>query len=57
MLANYHANGPDFQTVQLLLQHGAKVNAKARDGDTAMSLAKAYGNTRVIQFLKQAGAK
>ncbi|MBZ8182743.1 ankyrin repeat domain-containing protein [Oscillatoria salina] len=43
--------------VQKILQHGADVNAKDNDGNTALSIAKKAGNTEIIQLLKEAGAE
>lgn len=43
--------------VRILLDAGAKVNAKNRDGTTALMAAERWGNTEIIEMLKQAGAK
>lgn len=51
---NEHDN-PDI--VQALLDKGADVNHKAKDGSTALSWALKKGNTKTVALLKQAGAK
>ncbi|MBU0600637.1 ankyrin repeat domain-containing protein [bacterium] len=47
----------DISTVQALLAKGAEVNAKDKDGITALMEASAQGHIEVVQALKQAGAK
>lgn len=47
----------DIRSVQLLLTHGAKVNARGSGGKTALSMARARGRTDVVRLLKQAGAR
>lgn len=46
---------PDF--VRAILDRGARVNAKANDGSTALSWAKKKGNTATVAVLLKAGAK
>ena len=41
----------------VLLKNGANVNAKTNDGETPMSIAKAYGHARMVELLKANGAK
>ena len=41
----------------VLLKDGANVNAKANDGRTPLSLAKAKGHVRMVELLKANGAK
>ena len=41
----------------VLLKNGANVNAKAIDGDTPLSMAKAKGLARMVELLKANGAK
>lgn len=45
------------ETVRLLLQHGASVNAVALDGSTAVSLARKQGFGQVVTLLTEAGAR
>ena len=45
------------QIIQILLDNGAKVNRKAKDGSTALSWARKKGNTATVALLKRAGAK
>lgn len=42
--------------VKLLIEHGADVNAKARDGTTALGNARSFGWSEVAALLEQAGA-
>ena len=46
-----------LNVVQELLAKGADVNAKDKDGDTALSVAKKNGHSDVAQLLIKAGAK
>ena len=43
--------------VKTLLAAGADVNVKDKNGKTALKLAKEAGNTKIVELLKQAGAK
>ena len=45
------------EVVRFLIKNGANVNAKTRDGDTALSLAVKKGYTNIIEILKANGAK
>jgi uncharacterized protein len=45
------------QIIQVLLDNGAKVNIKAKNGSTALSWAVKKGNTKTVALLKKAGAK
>ena len=45
------------QIIQALLDKGALVNIKAKDGSTALSWALKKGNTATVALLKKAGAK
>jgi ankyrin repeat protein len=47
----------DAFVVSQLLKVGARVNARDKDGDTALSIARQEKQQRIIQLLKQAGAK
>ena len=56
MLACYSEN-VSAETVKLLLEKGAKPEAKGQNGETALSLAKKRGNTAIVELLKHAGAE
>ena len=43
--------------VKLLLDKGADVNAKSKDGDTALKAASVKGHTEIVELLKAHGAK
>ena len=43
--------------MKALLAAGADVNAKEKEGWTALMLAAEKGHTEIVQLLKQAGAK
>ena len=45
------------EVVRFLIKNGANVNAKTRDGDTALSLAVKKGYQNIINILKSNGAK
>ena len=42
--------------VKMLIAKGIDVNAKSATGDTALTYAKRYGNTEIVQLLEKAGA-
>ena len=42
--------------VQLLLEHGADINATAKDGTTVLHHAVAVGNEKVVEYLIEQGA-
>jgi ankyrin repeat protein len=46
-----------METVKILIDAGADVNAKTQKGDTAMMLAAREGHTEIADMLKQAGAR
>ena len=46
-----------MQYLNTLLTAGADVNAKDKDGKTALKLAQEAGNEKIVELLKQAGAK
>ena len=48
-------NRPDLLT--FLIDKGAEVNARAKDGKTALGLAQEEGHAEVVKLLKAAGAK
>ncbi|KAL3429138.1 ankyrin repeat-containing domain protein [Aspergillus tetrazonus] len=41
--------------LQWLLDHGAQIDARGNDGDTALSLASVYGNSRAAEVLLHHG--
>lgn len=43
--------------LKVLLKAGADVNAKDKDGNTALKLAQERGNAKIAELLKSAGAK
>ncbi len=43
--------------VQLLLSHGAELNARDKSGDTALGIARRKGRTAVVEILVNRGAK
>ncbi len=49
--------GKALPTVKLLVEHGADVNAKAKDGATAASIAKSLGAEEIVRYLRSKGAK
>ncbi|OAL26124.1 hypothetical protein AYO20_10258 [Fonsecaea nubica] len=61
-LSNFATNGPsrptpeDNRTIEILLVHGANVNAKDDLGNTCLHNASAWGNLKAIRALIQAGA-
>jgi len=56
MYAGYNEHD-DVEMIQALLDNGADVNIKARNGATALSWASKKGNTATVALLKKAGAK
>ncbi|MGO9117344.1 MAG: ankyrin repeat domain-containing protein [Desulfomonilaceae bacterium] len=48
--------GKNFKIVRHLIDKGADVNAKAKNGDTALKLAKTKGHARIVELLKAQGA-
>ena len=56
MYAGYNEHD-DVEMIQALLDKGADVNIKAKDGATALSWASKKGNTATVALLKKAGAK
>ncbi|CAN5600626.1 hypothetical protein BH10BAC3_BH10BAC3_28610 [soil metagenome] len=45
------------ETIQALLDHGAQINTKSKDGSTALSWAIKKGNTATVALLKKLGAQ
>ena len=56
MYAGYNEHD-DVEMIQALLDKGADVTIKAKDGATALSWASKKGNTATVALLKKAGAK
>lgn len=56
MYAGYREHD-NVEVIQALLDKGADVNIKAKDGATALSWASKKGNTATVSLLKKAGAK
>uniref|UniRef100_H2MR38 Tetratricopeptide repeat, ankyrin repeat and coiled-coil containing 2a n=1 Tax=Oryzias latipes TaxID=8090 RepID=H2MR38_ORYLA len=52
-----HAHLGHADAVALLLDHGAKVNARSQDGLTALGFAAAAGHLNIVTTLSQHGAK
>ena len=46
----------NFEMVQLLVERGANINARNRDGSTAFSIAQMNGNAQISNFLLERGA-
>ncbi|MBI5789525.1 MAG: ankyrin repeat domain-containing protein [Candidatus Schekmanbacteria bacterium] len=47
----------NFKTIETLLAHGADVNAKDRNGYTAIMMAQEINQIKIVEMLKNAGAK
>jgi uncharacterized protein len=54
---HYPSREADPQIVNLLLQKGADVNAKDRNGETALKKAQRRGSAQIVEMLKKHGAK
>ncbi|MDR2965592.1 MAG: ankyrin repeat domain-containing protein [Treponema sp.] len=52
----YASKWNNLELVRLLLEKGANINARSREGDTALSLAHANGNTQISNLLMERGA-
>jgi hypothetical protein len=46
----------NFEMVRLLVEHGANINARNREGNTALSIAQSNGNNQIMDFLLERGA-
>ena len=53
----YAAEKGHIEIVKLLLDHGADINAKDKDGKTALDLARENNKEKIVEYLKQAKAK
>jgi len=47
----------DFPMIRLLLRHGADINAKSKEGKTALSIARKRAHLEVVRALLDLGAK
>jgi hypothetical protein len=52
----YASKWNNFDLVRLLVERGANLNTRSKDGGTALSFARANGNTQIYGFLIQSGA-
>jgi len=52
----YAVKWDNFDLVKLLLEHGANINARAKNGSTALSMAHANGNIPMHNYLIEHGA-
>jgi len=46
-----------LEVVHVLLEHGADVEVKKNDGETALQLAALYRHDKVVELLREHGAK
>ncbi len=46
-----------YSTTKILLEHGADVNAKTEKGKTPLQIAKEKGHDKIVELLRQYGAK
>jgi hypothetical protein len=53
---HYAATGPQPETVKLLLDRGALVNARSPNGSTPLMMAARYGNEASVDLLRERGA-
>ena len=47
----------DASIPRFLIANGANVNARSKDGETALKLAKKYGRKDIVDLLISSGAK
>jgi hypothetical protein len=52
----YASRWNNFELVNLLINKGANINSAAKDGSTALSIAKKNGNSQIYNFLQECGA-
>ena len=52
----YASKWNNFELVKLLVEHGARINVRAKDGNTALSIARTNGNTQINNYLWEHGA-
>lgn len=53
---HYAASGPDPATVELLLKHGAGIDARSPNGTTPLMMAARYGSSAAAELLLARGA-
>lgn len=49
--------GGNINVINLILQKGAEINFKSKNGETALSVAEKFHFTEIVELLKQKGAK
>jgi len=52
----YACKANNFEFVKMLVEYGANVNAKNKNGSAALSIARANGNSQIANFLLENGA-
>jgi hypothetical protein len=52
----YAVKYENLELIKLLLEHGSNINAVAKDGDTALSIAQKNGNNSIYNYLSEHGA-
>ena len=57
MLFSRAARGRRLDVVEVLIAHGADVNAKTKNGKTPIYLAKRYSRDQIVELLRKHGAK
>ena len=50
-------NNNYYSIVEILLRHGADINQRSKDGSSPLSIATNCGNDKIVNILKQKGAK
>jgi ankyrin repeat protein len=52
----YASKWDNFQMIRLLVENGAHINARALDGNTALTIARTNGNNEIYNYLIEHGA-
>jgi ankyrin repeat protein len=52
----YASKWNNFELVKLLVEKGANINARAKDGNTALTMAQTNGNNEIYNYLTEHGA-
>ena len=47
----------DTETVEMLIDRGADVNGKDKDGRTALMIAEEFGETEIVNLLREKGGQ